>query len=156
MEDDDQQPVACAVVTAALPDNGPSGTFFDGRRSFSAMTRQDGTTSFSLRPNKIPGPFQIPITASYQGRTVTALISATNTTAIVSSGGVSKAAIIAIIGGAAAGKSAIDSGSVKALAVTGEARSSALPKVPTFKEGGVPEFDLASWNVLLAPKGTSK
>jgi tripartite-type tricarboxylate transporter receptor subunit TctC len=60
------------------------------------------------------------------------------------------------IGGAAAGKSAIDSGSVKALAVTGEARSSALPNVPTFKEGGVPEFDLASWNVLLAPKGTPK
>ena len=30
----------------------------------------------------------------------------------------------------------------------------ALPGVPTFKEAGVPEFDLASWNVMLAPKGT--
>jgi tripartite-type tricarboxylate transporter receptor subunit TctC len=29
-----------------------------------------------------------------------------------------------------------------------------LPNVPTFKEAGVPEFDLASWTVLLAPKGT--
>lgn len=57
-------------------------------------------------------------------------------------------------GGVAAGKAAIDSGSVKPIAVTGDTRSSALPNVPTFKEAGVPEFDLASWTVLLAPKGT--
>jgi tripartite-type tricarboxylate transporter receptor subunit TctC len=57
-------------------------------------------------------------------------------------------------GGVAVGKSAIGSGHVKALAVTGETRSAALPDVPTFKEAGVPEFDLASWTVMLAPKGT--
>jgi tripartite-type tricarboxylate transporter receptor subunit TctC len=57
-------------------------------------------------------------------------------------------------GGLAAAKAAIDSGAVKALAVTGDARSSALPNVPTFKEAGMTDFDLASWNVLLAPKGT--
>ena len=56
--------------------------------------------------------------------------------------------------GVAAGMGAIDSGGVRALAVTGDKRSSALPNVPTFKEAGVPEFDLASWSVLLAPKGT--
>jgi tripartite-type tricarboxylate transporter receptor subunit TctC len=56
--------------------------------------------------------------------------------------------------GLAAAKGAIDSGAVKALAVTGDARSSALPDVPTFKEAGVADFELASWNVLLAPKGT--
>ena len=56
--------------------------------------------------------------------------------------------------GLAAAKSAIDSGAVKALAVTGEARSSALPNVPTFKEAGVTDFELASWNVLMATKGT--
>lgn len=57
-------------------------------------------------------------------------------------------------GGVAVGKAAIDVGGVKPLAVTGERRSAALPKVPTFKEAGVPEFDLASWTVMLAPKGT--
>ena len=57
-------------------------------------------------------------------------------------------------GGVAVGKPAIDSGWVKPLAVTGETRSAALPAVPTFKEAGVPEFDLASWTVMLAPKGT--
>ena len=56
--------------------------------------------------------------------------------------------------GVAAGMGAIDSGGVRALAVTGDKRSLALPNVPTFKEAGVPEFDLASWSVLLAPKGT--
>jgi tripartite-type tricarboxylate transporter receptor subunit TctC len=56
--------------------------------------------------------------------------------------------------GLAAAKAAIDSGAVKAFAVTGDARSHALPNVPTFKEAGVSDFELASWNVLLAPKGT--
>jgi tripartite-type tricarboxylate transporter receptor subunit TctC len=56
--------------------------------------------------------------------------------------------------GFAAAKAAIDAGAVKAIAVTGDARSSALPNVPTFKEAGVANFELASWNVLLAPKGT--
>ena len=38
--------------------------------------------------------------------------------------------------------------------MTGDTRSSALPNVQTFKEAGVPEFELASWTVMLAPKGT--
>src|SRR5262245_56537888 len=57
-------------------------------------------------------------------------------------------------GGVAAGKAAIDNSGVRPIAVTGDTRSSVLPNIPTFKEAGVPEFDLASWNVMLAPKGT--
>jgi tripartite-type tricarboxylate transporter receptor subunit TctC len=57
-------------------------------------------------------------------------------------------------GGIAVSKAAIDSGTVKALAISGEARSAAAPSIPTFKEAGVPEFDLASWTVLFVPKGT--
>jgi tripartite-type tricarboxylate transporter receptor subunit TctC len=56
--------------------------------------------------------------------------------------------------GVAAAKAAIDSGAVKAFAVTGNARSAALPNVPTFKEAGVSDIELASWDVMLAPKGT--
>jgi tripartite-type tricarboxylate transporter receptor subunit TctC len=58
--------------------------------------------------------------------------------------------------GLAAAKGAIDAGSVKAFAQTGAARSTALPNVPTFREAGLPEFDVGSWNVLLAPKGTPR
>jgi len=57
-------------------------------------------------------------------------------------------------GGLAAAKGAIDAGAVKAFAQTGAARSTALPQVPTFVEAGLPDFDVGSWNVLLAPKGT--
>ncbi len=57
-------------------------------------------------------------------------------------------------GGVAVSKAAIDSGAVRALAITGDTRSAALPSLPTFKEAGVPEFELASWTVMLAPKGT--
>jgi len=43
---------------------------------------------------------------------------------------------------------------VRPMAVSSAKRVKALPDVPTFKEVGVPEFDLASWTVMLAPKGT--
>ena len=32
--------------------------------------------------------------------------------------------------------------------------SALAPGLPTFAEAGVPEFDLGSWNVFMAPKGT--
>jgi tripartite-type tricarboxylate transporter receptor subunit TctC len=57
------------------------------------------------------------------------------------------------IGGVAACKGAIDAGVVKAFAVTGDVRSSALPDIPTFAEAGVPELDLASWTAFFAPRG---
>jgi tripartite-type tricarboxylate transporter receptor subunit TctC len=56
-------------------------------------------------------------------------------------------------GGTSVVKPAVESGSVKAIATAG-VRSSSLPNVPTFKEAGVADFELASWNVMLAPKGT--
>ncbi|CAG9166945.1 Bug family tripartite tricarboxylate transporter substrate binding protein [Cupriavidus pinatubonensis] len=48
----------------------------------------------------------------------------------------------------------IGSGKVKALGVTGPARSDALPKVPTIAESGLPGFDVTIWFGLSAPKGT--
>ncbi len=56
--------------------------------------------------------------------------------------------------GLAAAKAAYDAGTVKAMAQTGEARSAAFPTVPTFAEAGVADFDLSSWTMLLAPRGT--
>jgi tripartite-type tricarboxylate transporter receptor subunit TctC len=43
---------------------------------------------------------------------------------------------------------------VKALAVTGDTRSSTLPDVPTYKEAGIKDGELSSWTVMFAPKGT--
>jgi tripartite-type tricarboxylate transporter receptor subunit TctC len=56
--------------------------------------------------------------------------------------------------GLAAAKAAYDAGAVKALAQTGERRSAAFPNVPTFAEAGIADFELSSWTMMLAPKGT--
>lgn len=48
----------------------------------------------------------------------------------------------------------IRAGKIKALAVTGAKRSSALPDVPTVAESGVAGYEFASWMGLVVPKGT--
>ena len=47
----------------------------------------------------------------------------------------------------------IASGSVRALAVSGDRRSPQLPDIPTIAESGYPGFQATSWNGLLAPAG---
>ena len=48
----------------------------------------------------------------------------------------------------------VQSGRLRALAVTSSARSRELPETPTAVEAGVPDVDLTSWYGLLAPAGT--
>jgi tripartite-type tricarboxylate transporter receptor subunit TctC len=50
----------------------------------------------------------------------------------------------------------INSGKLKAYAVTGDKRSPMLPDVPTTKEAGMPQFNLTVWFGLSAPKGTPR
>ncbi len=50
----------------------------------------------------------------------------------------------------------IQSGKLRALAVTGTKRSSVLPDVPTMVEAGVPNYSAYTWNGLLAPAGTPR
>jgi len=49
----------------------------------------------------------------------------------------------------------IQAGKMRALAISGPARSQAVPDIPTFKEQGI-EFGESSWYALFAPKGTPK
>ena len=55
--------------------------------------------------------------------------------------------------GASALMPLIETGRVRALAVTGSIRMENLPQVPTFLELGVPDIGL-SWLAVMAPKGT--
>ena len=48
----------------------------------------------------------------------------------------------------------IQAGKLRALAVTGAARSPALPDVPTVAECGFPGFEASSWSGLFMPAGT--
>lgn len=45
-------------------------------------------------------------------------------------------------------------GDVRALAVTGDRRLASLPDVLTFAEAGVADFDVQTWQMILAPAGT--
>ncbi len=71
-------------------------------------------------------------------------------------------ALIDVIGGRVtgmqvnylSGKPQIDSGALRALAVSTLKRSSVAPELPTIAESGVPGFEAIQWFGLLAPAGT--
>ncbi|HEV8519580.1 MAG TPA: tripartite tricarboxylate transporter substrate binding protein [Burkholderiales bacterium] len=48
------------------------------------------------------------------------------------------------------------SGRVRGLAVTGAARSAALPELPTIAEAGVPGYEATTWTGIVAPVGVPK
>lgn len=48
----------------------------------------------------------------------------------------------------------VESGSLRALAVTTADRSKTAPDLPTMQESGFPSFDVSSWFGVIAPKGT--
>jgi tripartite-type tricarboxylate transporter receptor subunit TctC len=55
-----------------------------------------------------------------------------------------------------AAASLIASGKLRAIAVVGQKRLSALPDLPTVQEAGVPTFSYEAWFGFLAPKGTPR
>jgi tripartite-type tricarboxylate transporter receptor subunit TctC len=73
-------------------------------------------------------------------------------------------AIIDVIGGSldvtfaspVGAKPQVQAGKLKALGMTGPARSAAMPDVPTFAEQGMKGFELPIWVAAYAPAGTPK
>jgi len=50
----------------------------------------------------------------------------------------------------------IRNGKLKAIAITGETRSSVLPEVPTFAEAGLPGYNAKAWFGIVTPAGTPR
>ena len=48
----------------------------------------------------------------------------------------------------------VQSGKLRALAVTSSTRASSLPNVPTLSEAGLPGYEIVSWQAVFAPAGT--
>jgi hypothetical protein len=104
VEDEKKQPVAGAAVTFLLPDTGPSARFPDDRRVGMVTTNSQGEARVTgLRPNGVQGEFQIKVSASYQGKTASALITQTNVMALGPTEAGSSHKRLLIILGAAAG-----------------------------------------------------
>jgi hypothetical protein len=111
-------PVAGASVVFLLPSSGPSAAFANGARTLTVVTNQAGRAAVtSMNPAGGVGPFQINVTASFQGEVATASIAQTNfaTVAAATAAGVSVGAgtglstlgIVGIVAGAAAAATGI-------------------------------------------------
>jgi tripartite-type tricarboxylate transporter receptor subunit TctC len=50
----------------------------------------------------------------------------------------------------------IKAGKLRALAISGPNRAASLPALPTFREAGLPGFEMVFWTGVLAPAGTSQ
>jgi hypothetical protein len=112
VQDENNRPVAGAVVTFLLPDRGASGTFANGAKSLSVTTDAQGrAVATGLQPNSVEGQYQIHVTASYQGQIASATIAQSNAVGAAAAAGAAGAgagagkliAILAIVGGAVAG-----------------------------------------------------
>lgn len=60
------------------------------------------------------------------------------------------------LSGPALSMSYIKAGKLRPLAITGDTRFPGLPQVPTFREAGLPEFNVTSSVGMLAPAGTPR
>ncbi|MBI1789348.1 MAG: carboxypeptidase regulatory-like domain-containing protein [Acidobacteria bacterium] len=115
VQDENDRPVAGAVVVFTLPQRGAGGVFSNGSNMMTAVTDEKGRAAArGLKPNSVSGEFEIAVSASYQGLAATARIRQVNspTGAGGGAGAAGKAAgggagkiiaIVAVIGGAAAG-----------------------------------------------------
>jgi hypothetical protein len=104
--DENNQPVSGATVVFLLPEGGPGGTFPGGARSLTVVTDNNGRAiARGLQQNQQAGKFQIQVDASYGELTSTTNITQANAMLTAAAGGISGKliAILAIVGGAAAG-----------------------------------------------------
>ena len=103
VEDENHNRVAGAIVVFTLPASGPGGRFIGGAGTLSTITDSGGrAVAQGLRPNSLPGRFEIRVNASYQGKTGHLIVFQTNVGAV----GPTHAArwiIISALAGAAAG-----------------------------------------------------
>ncbi len=133
VEDANNQGVAGVVVTFLLPADGAGAVFGDGGSSLTLTTDDRGeAVARGLHANRMAGTFQVRVTASRGGRTATTSITQTN----VDPGSHTSTrtiAVLAILGGAAAG------GAAMALR-GGKAKSAAPTPTATIVVPGTPAF----------------
>lgn len=102
--DEAERPVAGATVNFVLPELGSSGFFPESRTHLTTTTDGDGRAiGRGLRPNNVAGRFQIRVSASYQGRTGSAIINQVNVAPSARGKSKTKFVIAALVAGGAVG-----------------------------------------------------
>ncbi len=106
VRDENDRPVAGAIVTFTMPTIGPGGVFTSGGAVTTVTTNAAGQATATFTPNAVAGSYNINVSASMQGQTATASISQTNLAAAAAAGGVSGGTIgiiVAVVAAAAVG-----------------------------------------------------
>lgn len=111
--DENNKPVAGAMVMFALPDYGAGASFANGAKTMLAYTNAEGKAiATGLKANAAAGKFSISVNASYHGSAASGTIAQSNAAAAAAGAGtgagaatgISKTliAVLAVVGGAAA------------------------------------------------------
>ena len=114
VQDENDRPVAGAMVVFTLPDQGASGVFADGTKSLIVHTDTKGqAVARGLKPNQTSGQFKVRVDVTHQGVTTSSAVTQSNVVgAAAAAGGISAKliTILAIVGGAAAAGVAVAAG----------------------------------------------
>jgi hypothetical protein len=132
VRDENDAPVAGAVVTFQAPGTGASALFGNGEATFLTQTDASGRAiALGLRPNSAKGPFQIRVTASLNGATASATIDQTNAVPSETKSSSKKVLLIILLAGAAGGGAAAAMhGGKSAAAATTPPSGSIVPGTP--------------------------
>jgi hypothetical protein len=124
VRDGNRNPVAGASVKFMLPAEGPGAQFADGSNVLTVTADRDGYASArDLQPNNAPGRYLINVEAEDRGQTASTSVTQFNMAVESGGGGSGKwIAIVALIGGAAAG------GAVAAM--RGSGQTATTPTIP--------------------------
>jgi hypothetical protein len=104
VEDENHKPVAGAIITFTLPNQGAGGVFADGSHSLTMTTDNSGrAVARGIKLNKVNGKFEIRVNASHNGQTARATISQTSLFAAAPLMSGKTITLLAIAAGIAAG-----------------------------------------------------
>lgn len=103
VRDENNRPVAGAIVLFAAPDRGASGVFLNGTRFTRVTTDANGqAVGRDFKPNQSSGNMQMTVTATLNGLTASAVINMVNAGGAGGGGGLSNGAKFSIVALAAA------------------------------------------------------
>jgi len=103
VSDEKGNPISGVMVMFTLPDSGPGGLFANDAKNLIVYTDVEGrAVARGLRPNHVPGKFDVRVDASFHGLTAQAVVHQTNVMPAATGISPKLIAILAIAGGAAA------------------------------------------------------